>query len=236
MSLTSEFYLGDLEAIVGYALSRSSGAPQPDRVTEVFSLSTHGISSREWLFASDLEDIADELAVRSGKQPSGLKRYRAQLLHGEDGPESEFQLLQLNDCFLNEFANLPLVDANQIAETLISKENARRTKHHHASLANLRRKVFWPFRSALDYLALVIGVLFPITLTNSVSSGLLYGVAFIILVYGIVSFNLSRKLRRLKQMGPYLEKRPITAMIASLTDFCKRARSNGNQVVYEWSV
>jgi hypothetical protein len=67
-------------------------------------------------------------------------------------------------------------------------------------------------------------------------SGLLYGVAFVIVIFGIVSFIFSTKLKELKQKGPHLDRGPIGAMIASLSDFCKRARSEGRQAGYEWSI
>ncbi len=236
MSLISEFYRGDLNPIVCHILNRRATDPLPSGVSEALSLSTHGISSRDWLFASDLDDIANNLAFRSGTEPNGLRRYRAQLLEGDDGHHAESQILQMNDLFLDEFASLSPETIGEIAASLSGNANAEILRSHEFEVADLRKRIRWPFRSVRDYLAVVIALVFPITITKSLPSGLLLGVVFAIGIVGFVSFNLSRKLKRLEQRKPRLENRPIREMITLLSEFCKRARGANESVVYEWSL
>ena len=236
MSQVSEFYHGELNAILRHAHNRGIAESRPVGVSELLSLSTHGISSRDWLFASDLDDIANDLAVRYEREPSGLRRYRAQLLEGDDGPHAESQILQMNDVFLDEFASLSPAMIEEVASSLTAKANTEILRSHEIELADLRKKIRWPLQSFRDCLALPIALVFPITITKSLPSGLLLGVVFAIGIVGIVSFNLSRKLKRLEQMKPRLENRPFREMITLLSEFCKRARGANEFVVYEWSL
>lgn len=142
MSLISEFYRGELNAIVRHALNRGIAETSPAGVSESLSLSTHGISSRDWLFASDLDDIANVLAARSVTEPNGIRRYRAQLLEGEDGPHAESQILQMNDVFLHEFASLSPAMIEEVASSLTAKANTEILRSHKIELADLRISSF----------------------------------------------------------------------------------------------
>jgi hypothetical protein len=95
MSLISEFYLGNPEAILRQCKVPGSDGCLLEGVVEQLSLSTSGISSTDWFFASDLDDLADELAKRTGMPASGLRRYWEKLLDGDSSDDSESQIIVL---------------------------------------------------------------------------------------------------------------------------------------------
>jgi hypothetical protein len=231
MSLISEFYRGDPEAILRHCKVPGSNECLLEGVAGQLSLSTSGISSTDWLFASDLDDLADELAKRKGLPASGLRRYWEKLLDGDSSDDSESQIIVLTEEFVCDLSSLDDNDISQLTEQLTLKNNLEKHRIHEFAKALAAK----PFRSLLDILALFIAPLFVWLISRSF---LWTGIVCVALVYLAFVILPRRRLKKVESRSSKAceEKRPLAAHISKLVVFCQRAMQHHEKVVYEWSL
>jgi hypothetical protein len=230
MSLLSELYVGDKETILHYCLNLNAGISLPASVEYHLSLSTCGISNPNYLFITELDDIADWIALYKGIPSQGLKRYYSSILDGDESSESGSQVVVLDKLFACDLAALSRENIDVMVKSLEEKE-AQETRDRNRIRVEVASR---PIQSFMDVFTFPVVAFFAWFCTKSLLWTLVVLLLFCLFCFLLLPWVRVRKVK--SRISTVREKRELGEMIHSLVDFARNAKGSSREIIYHWSL